>query len=103
MSNQTDAHCATCHRFTAEVPVLATRDSARGTLVPGMKQCFSCHQMQAVLAEFDPAKDPHRGTCGMCTNPHTQTQAREAAQTCASAKGQADWPSDPFQDRKSVV
>ena len=101
MSNQTDAHCATCHRFTAEVPVLATRDSARGTLVPGMKQCFSCHQMQAVLAEFDPAKDPHRGTCGMCHNPHTQTQAREAAQTCASAKCHADWRSDPFHVGKN--
>ncbi len=33
MSNQTDAHCTTCHRFTAEVPALATRDSVRGTLV----------------------------------------------------------------------
>jgi hypothetical protein len=103
MSNQTDAHCTTCHRFTADVPALATRDSARGTLVPQMKQCFSCHQMQAVLAEFDPAKDPHRGTCGDCHNPHIQRMAAEAAQTCASAKCHADWRSDPFHVGKNHV
>jgi len=91
MSNQTDAHCTTCHRFTTEVPALATRDSARGTLVPRFKQCFSCHQMQAILADFDPARDPHRGTCGFCHNPHLQKQPAEAAQTCASAKCHADW------------
>ncbi|HXL07520.1 MAG TPA: hypothetical protein VN964_11400 [Gemmatimonadales bacterium] len=91
MSNQTDAHCVTCHQFTAEVPLLATRDSARGTLVPRFKQCFSCHQMQAILADFDPARDPHRGTCGFCHNPHVQKQPAEAARTCASAKCHADW------------
>ncbi|HEV2751715.1 MAG TPA: hypothetical protein VGV12_14430 [Gemmatimonadales bacterium] len=101
MSNQTDAHCTTCHRFTAPVPALATRDSARGTLVPQFKQCVACHQMQAILADFDPVKDPHRGTCGFCHNPHVQKQAREAAQTCASAKCHADWRSDPFHVGKN--
>ena len=96
MRDQTDLHCAVCHRFTAEVPLLATYDSARGTLVPSIKQCLSCHEMQAVLAEFDPAHDPHRGTCGDCHNPHTQTSPTEAARTCASAKCHADWRSDPF-------
>ena len=103
MSNQTDAHCTTCHRFTTEVPALATRDSARGTLVPQMKQCFSCHPMQAVLAEFDPAKDPHRGTCGDCHNPHVQKVAAEAAHTCASAQCHADWRSEPFHVGKNHV
>jgi len=103
MSNQTEAHCTTCHRFTAEVPALATRDSARGTLVPQMKQCFACHQMQAMLAEFDPAKDPHRGTCGDCHNPHIQKMPAEAAQTCASARCHADWRSDPFHVGKNHV
>jgi hypothetical protein len=96
MRGQTDLHCVVCHRFTAEVPALAAYDSARGTLVPGMKQCLSCHEMQAVLAEFDPARDPHRGACGMCHNPHTQSGTAEVAQTCASAKCHADWRSDPF-------
>jgi hypothetical protein len=103
MSTQTDAHCALCHRFTADVPLLATRDSARGTLVPRMQQCFSCHQMQAVLAQFDPARDPHRGTCGVCHNPHTQKTAADAAQTCASAKCHADWRSRPFHVGKNHV
>jgi len=103
MSTQTDAHCTTCHSFTADVPALATRDSARGTLVPHMQQCFSCHAMQAVLAEFDPAKDPHRGTCGFCHNPHTQKQPEEAAQTCASAQCHADWRSEPFHTGKNHV
>jgi hypothetical protein len=96
MRGQTALHCVMCHRFTAEVPALATRDSARGTLVPAMKQCFSCHEMQRALAEFDPARDPHRATCGMCHNPHKQTTPAEAAQTCTSAKCHADWRSDPF-------
>ena len=96
MKGQTDLHCVVCHRFTAEVPGLATRDSARGTLVPGMKQCLACHQMQAALAEFDPARDPHRGTCGMCHKPHTQTTSAEAAKTCTSSKCHADWRSDAF-------
>ena len=96
MRGQTDLHCSVCHRFTADVPALATRDSARGTLVPGMTECFSCHAMKAVLAEFDPVRDPHRGTCGMCHNPHSQTQAVEAAKTCTSAKCHPDWRSDPF-------
>ncbi|HUK20292.1 MAG TPA: hypothetical protein VLV45_01905 [Gemmatimonadales bacterium] len=96
MRNQTDLHCVLCHRFTAEVPALATYDSAKGTLVPGKNQCFGCHQMQAMLAEFDPARDPHRGQCGDCHNPHTQTVPAEAAQTCASAKCHADWRSQPF-------
>jgi nitrate/TMAO reductase-like tetraheme cytochrome c subunit len=96
MRDQTELHCVVCHRFTADVPALATYDSARGTLVPGMKQCLSCHEMQAVLAEFDPAHDPHRGTCGGCHNPHTQASPTEAARTCTSAKCHADWRSDPF-------
>jgi hypothetical protein len=96
MRDQTDLHCVVCHQFTADVPTLASRDSARGTLVPGMRQCFSCHEMRAVLAEFDPARDPHRGSCGVCHNPHLQTRPAEAAQTCTSARCHPDWRSDPF-------
>src|SRR5581483_5299722 len=40
MRNQTDLHCVMCHRFTADVPALASYDSAKGTLVPGRQQCF---------------------------------------------------------------
>ena len=77
MRGQTTLHCTTCHQFTAEVPALATRDSAQGTLTPGARQCFSCHQMRERLAgmEMDPARDPHGGSCGKCHNPGTNTNA----------------------------
>ncbi|MEP6573196.1 MAG: hypothetical protein ABJD11_10895 [Gemmatimonadota bacterium] len=84
-------HCLACHQFTAEVPRLATRDSARGVLVPTRKECFTCHEMQERLAEFDPAKDPHTGTCGMCHNPHVQKQASEAIKSCSSAGCHSNW------------
>jgi hypothetical protein len=96
MAQQTDLHCVTCHQFTAKVPQLAEYDSARGTLVPNVRQCFSCHEMRVALANFDPAKDPHRGTCGMCHNPHTQKVASDAVKSCASAQCHANWRDDPF-------
>ena len=96
MADQTDLHCTTCHQFTAEVPALATRDSAAGTLVPTNEQCLGCHEMQKVLAEFDPVLDPHNGTCGMCHNPHEQEAPSDAAQTCTTAGCHADWRKEPF-------
>ena len=50
MASQTSTHCIVCHKFTAEVPALATRDSAANTLIPKSEQCFSCHQMRGRLA-----------------------------------------------------
>lgn len=82
MAEQTDAHCTECHQFTADVPLLATFDSARGTLVPNDVQCFSCHEMETLLADFNPRLDPHSSTCGMCHNPHFQEQSVDASSTC---------------------
>ncbi|HEV2670621.1 MAG TPA: hypothetical protein VGU74_05980, partial [Gemmatimonadales bacterium] len=98
MRDQTSLHCTTCHRFTAEVPVLATRDSAAGTLRPNERECFSCHAMQERLAamNFDPARDPHRGTCGMCHDPHKQSTPADARLTCTTAACHADWRKVPF-------
>ncbi|MFN0180247.1 MAG: hypothetical protein ACKVZ0_15715, partial [Gemmatimonadales bacterium] len=96
MAQQTSLHCSTCHQFTIEVPRLATRDSAAGTLVPNNKQCLSCHEMKRVLASFDPDRDPHAGTCGMCHNPHQQTRAEEAAKTCTTAGCHDKWQTEPF-------
>jgi hypothetical protein len=96
MAGQTDMHCVACHQFTADVPLLATRDSAAGTLRPGARQCLGCHEMRAMLADFDPARDPHRQTCGMCHNPHEQTRPADALKSCASAGCHADWRSEPF-------
>lgn len=96
MAQQTSLHCVTCHQFTAEVPRLATRDSAAGTLVPTNKECLSCHEMKKVIESFDPAKDPHKGTCGMCHNPHKQATAKEAAQSCTTAGCHDNWRNRPF-------
>lgn len=96
MAGQTGFHCIACHQFTAEVPQLATRDSAAGTLRPRAKECFGCHEMRARLADFDPARDPHRQTCGMCHNPHEQTRPADALKSCASAGCHADWRAEPF-------
>ena len=96
MAGQTGLHCVACHEFTADVPLLATRDSAAGTLRPGAPQCLGCHAMRAMLADFDPARDPHKQTCGMCHNPHTQTRPADALKSCASAGCHADWRAEPF-------
>jgi hypothetical protein len=98
MAGQTELHCTTCHKFTADVPALATRDSARGTLVPKMKQCLGCHQMQTLLT-FDAVKDPHAGTCGDCHNPHTQTRPSDAAKACVNCH--VTWRAIPFHVGKA--
>ena len=96
MAQQTELHCTLCHRFTAGVPALATRDSAAQTLVPNIKQCLACHQMTKLVGEFEPANDPHNGRCGDCHNPHTQTVANQALKTCTTAGCHADWRRVPF-------
>ena len=72
--NEEQLYCNSCHQFTAEAQFV-TLDSAGSTLRPGEGQCFGCHEMRTLLAEFDPAKDPHSGSCGMCHNPHTDVEA----------------------------
>lgn len=89
-------HCTGCHAFTATVPLLATRDSAAATLRPAAQQCFRCHEMKARLPDFDAARDPHNGNCGMCHNPHTQTTPAAAKATCTTAGCHADWRTEPF-------
>ncbi|HET8634879.1 MAG TPA: cytochrome c3 family protein [Gemmatimonadales bacterium] len=96
MANQTSMHCTACHQFTREVPALATRDSAAAALVPTMEQCASCHQMKALIADFNPARDPHKGTCGMCHNPHQQSRPQAALKSCASAGCHSNWRDEPF-------
>jgi hypothetical protein len=96
MSGQSFQHCTQCHQFTTDVPALATRDSAVRTLSPSRPQCFSCHQMESVLTDYDLARDPHSGQCGLCHNPHTQAVTAEAVKTCASAQCHSDWRSVPF-------
>ncbi|MCR4340397.1 MAG: hypothetical protein NUW01_11005, partial [Gemmatimonadaceae bacterium] len=96
MADQTVRHCTTCHQFTADVPALATTDSARGTLVPGKAQCLGCHEMRQLLADFDEDRDPHGGKCGTCHNPHEQKTPEAARETCTSAGCHSNWRDEPF-------
>jgi hypothetical protein len=96
MSGQTIRHCTVCHQFTTQVPALATRDSASGTLVPGASQCFGCHQMRKAVGNFSEAKDPHGGKCGTCHNPHLQKTPVAAANTCTNSGCHANWRDEPF-------
>jgi hypothetical protein len=96
MANQTSLHCAACHRFVEEVPVLATADSARGSTVPTLRECSDCHEMQQALGDFDPATEPHGAACGTCHNPHTQASAADAAKTCTNAGCHDNWRTRPF-------
>jgi hypothetical protein len=41
--------------------------------------------MQAQMKAFRPEDDPHKGQCGLCHNPHTQTTTVGAYQSCASS------------------
>ena len=96
MADQTALHCNQCHQFTAEVPRLATRDSAAGTLRPGSPQCLGCHEMRIVLADFDADKEPHDAVCGTCHNPHTQETPQAAGKTCTGAQCHSNWRDTPF-------
>jgi nitrate/TMAO reductase-like tetraheme cytochrome c subunit len=83
-----EIHCTTCHNFLADARNLAV-DSLGRPLTPAARQCFSCHAMQQKIQNLDIAHDPHRGTCGMCHNPHTQTGPQQV--TCTSSACHGDW------------
>ena len=93
--NEEQLYCNSCHQFTADAQFV-TLDSAGSALRPGEGQCLGCHEMRALLAEFDPRKDPHGGTCGMCHNPHTDANPADALKSCADAQCHADWRGVPF-------
>ena len=91
MAGQTGFHCVTCHEFTAPVEERAPLDTARMALVPELKNCRSCHEMEKVLVGLiDPDVDPHGAVCGTCHNPHTQEAPTEAGERCADCHAQAD-------------
>jgi hypothetical protein len=93
--NEEQLYCNACHQFTADAQFVSP-DSATGLLRPGSRQCFGCHEMRALLTTFDPARDPHAGSCGTCHNPHTDVRPADALKSCASAQCHADWRTVDF-------
>jgi hypothetical protein len=96
MATASGLHCIVCHQFTRELPGMVSLDSASRGLRPTREECFSCHDMRDVLPDFNPARDPHTGQCGVCHNPHTQATPEAAIKSCASAQCHADWRDEPF-------
>lgn len=101
MADQSTFHCNACHRFTKTVALLATRDSAAGSLRPGEKQCLECHAMQVRTAKLDLTRDPHSKTCGFCHNPHLQVKPADALKTCTTAGCHETWRTVPFHTGKA--
>jgi hypothetical protein len=95
LPNEEQLYCNSCHQFTADAQFLAP-DSAAGLLRPSSRQCFGCHEMRTLLATFDPARDPHRGSCGMCHNPHTDVKPSEALKSCSNAQCHSNWRAVDF-------
>lgn len=85
MAGQTSFHCVMCHQFTAPVADTASTLTALATLAPTERTCLGCHEMQRVIERFVPEQDPHKGQCGACHNPHTQTTPKAAFKSCTNA------------------
>ena len=95
LPNEEQLYCNSCHQFTAEAQFVS-RTRPRVLLRPASRQCFGCHEMRLLLATFDPDKDPHEGSCGMCHNPHTDAKPKDALKSCTDAGCHSDWRSVPF-------
>ena len=84
MANLPAIKCTTCHAFTADIPALASRDSAKHALIPTQIQCLSCHGMVGKPAGYIMDKDPHKGSCGMCHDVHKDTLPQDARARCTT-------------------
>lgn len=78
--------CSSCHTFAAATSEADPIDSARAALRPGQKECLACHEMRERIRNFPPDSDPHQGRCGACHDPHTQTTAAGAYQSCGTVQ-----------------
>lgn len=82
MANQSEMHCTICHQFNAPVSAHLSTDSAARFLSPASPECLHCHEMRNVMTSFDVTRDPHHGQCGWCHDPHKQTTAAAAIESC---------------------
>jgi hypothetical protein len=76
--------CTTCHAFTADLPPLASRDSAVRAMIPSLRQCLACHGMEGRPTGYIAAKDPHKGSCGSCHDVHRDTLPSDARTRCVT-------------------
>ena len=95
LPNEEQLYCNSCHQFTADAQFVSL-DSASRALRPAQRQCLGCHEMQALLANYDPSRDPHGGSCGMCHNAHRDVKPKDALKSCADAGCHGTWRTIPF-------
>jgi hypothetical protein len=100
LPNEEQLYCNSCHQFTADAQFVAP-DSALGLLRPSSRQCFGCHEMRTLLVNFDPAREPHGGSCGTCHNAHTEIKPSDALKSCTDAQCHADWRDVEFHNGPS--
>ena len=84
MAKLPEIKCVTCHAFTADLPALASRDSAVRALVPSQRQCFSCHGMKGKPSGYIAERDPHNGSCGSCHDVHKDSLPTDARARCTA-------------------
>lgn len=85
MASQTSMHCAGCHDFGRKTAEGVSPDSARLATIPVADNCFGCHQMREKLADFSPAREPHKAVCGTCHDPHKQEDPKDSWKTCQNS------------------
>jgi len=77
--------CTTCHDFRRkEGTIKPPFDRAENTIVPVRDQCLACHQMADRVKGQQFGDDPHRQQCGLCHNPHRQTDAKTTEAACSN-------------------
>lgn len=86
MAELTSLQCSACHVFAAATIEANPIESARVALQPGQQQCLACHEMRERIRNFRPEQDPHEGRCGDCHDPHAQTTAAGAYQSCGTVQ-----------------
>lgn len=78
-------HCTGCHDFKRLTGTIAAPfDTLERTILPIREQCVACHSMKDRLKGQSFSADPHRQQCGVCHNPHRQSDARAAEATCST-------------------
>ncbi len=80
---QLTIHCVVCHNFNKPDTQRVGPDSLALALRPQREECLSCHAMRQKVGVF-PANEPHKGVCGACHDPHTQSTPAEAVQSCSN-------------------
>ena len=77
-------------------PVRVTRFGRRARCGRASASASAATRCAGCSRRFDPDKDPHGGSCGMCHNPHTDAKPKDALKSCTDAGCHSNWRDVPF-------